>query len=429
MKNLITKMLISIIVTIAVCSAWGGMAYGLTIDVEHFESSNSPRGVALSPDGSQLYVAHWSGDPIYVYSTEDYSLLGEIYVGGLQGGVVVSNDGRYVYATNYYGGYVSRYDTLEINPEIKIDQLGWAEQVRKTPEGDKLIVNFNSRSGLPGSIHSLALIDISGGNFNLINTLSAGRPLDREISAFTEGSTHMYIGGFSNMTEGPTLLKVSLDNPFEIVGITPLTDDGATENRRTAGVVRAGGRLYVGDNYNKKIHVVDEESFVKIHDILLPYSPLNIALHPDRHHLFILYDGILSVMDLPTENIVYSLPGLNPNLNDIEFSVDGTKAYVSHGGGDGGVSFLTIKSLRPEPTVEMVIDKMEIDLEGGKFEIKGYLDTTDFENLVLDPQSRLLLELQTGGNEDIPEFDIVGEDQIQLTTDDDWEELKYESED
>ena len=50
----------------------------------------------------------------------------------------------------------------------------------------------------------------------------------------------------------------------------------------------------------------------------------------------------------------------------------------------------------------------------------------DFENLVFDPQSQLLLELQTGGTEDNPEFGIVGEDQIQLTTDD-GEELEFES--
>lgn len=85
---------------------------------------------------------------------------------------------------------------------------------------------------------------------------------------------------------------------------------------------------------------------------------------------------------------------------------------------------------RPEPTINMFINKIEIHLEDGKFEIKGYLDTSDedFENLVLDPQFRMLLELQTGGTKENPELGIVGEDQIQLITDDDWEELKFESE-
>lgn len=84
---------------------------------------------------------------------------------------------------------------------------------------------------------------------------------------------------------------------------------------------------------------------------------------------------------------------------------------------------------RPQPTLEMVIDKVEVNLKDGKFEIKGTLDVTDpdFANLVLNPQSRMLLELQTGGTATEPEFGIVGEDQVQLTTDDDWEELKFEA--
>lgn len=83
-------------------------------------------------------------------------------------------------------------------------------------------------------------------------------------------------------------------------------------------------------------------------------------------------------------------------------------------------------SIISEQTVEMVIDKMEIKLEkDGKFEIKGRLDITDpdFKNLVVNPQSRLILELQTGGTKDNPEFGIVGEDEIQLKTD--GKELKY----
>ena len=98
---------------------------------------------------------------------------------------------------------------------------------------------------------------------------------------------------------------------------------------------------------------------------------------------------------------------------------------------DGGTAAMLISDLilgRPLPTAEMVIDKVEIDLKDGKFEIKGTLDVTDpdFANLILNPQSRLLLELQTIGTADKPVFGIVGEDQVQLITDDDLEELKFE---
>jgi hypothetical protein len=85
---------------------------------------------------------------------------------------------------------------------------------------------------------------------------------------------------------------------------------------------------------------------------------------------------------------------------------------------DGAYGTGYIVEYSPEPTVEMTIDKIVISLEDGKFKIKGHLDITDpdFENLLLNPQSRLLLELQTGGTEDNPEFGIAGEDKVQLLT-------------
>jgi hypothetical protein len=79
------------------------------------------------------------------------------------------------------------------------------------------------------------------------------------------------------------------------------------------------------------------------------------------------------------------------------------------------------------PNVEMNITKMKVDLKTGKFEIKGYLDISSpyFDNLVFNPQSRLLLELQTDDTESNPIFDIVGEDQVELATDDNWKKLKF----
>ncbi len=81
----------------------------------------------------------------------------------------------------------------------------------------------------------------------------------------------------------------------------------------------------------------------------------------------------------------------------------------------------------PAPTVNMIVKKVEISLIDGKFEIKGFLDITDsdFRNIVLNPDSRLLIELQTGGTEKEPEFGVVSEGNIKLITDDLAEELKF----
>jgi len=57
-------------------------------------------------------------------------------------------------------------------------------------------------------------------------------------------------------------------------------------------------------------------------------------------------------------------------------------------------------------------------MNNGKFMIKGNLDVANsaFDNLMEDPQFRIMLELQSGGTENDPEFGIVSEDQVPLTS-------------
>jgi hypothetical protein len=74
----------------------------------------------------------------------------------------------------------------------------------------------------------------------------------------------------------------------------------------------------------------------------------------------------------------------------------------------------------PPPPMGLVINKVKIPMEDGEIEIEGYFtDMTDptFDNLINDPQIRIRLELQTVVTSTDPEFGIVGEDQVPLTSD------------
>ena len=95
------------------------------------------------------------------------------------GGVAVSDDGQYVYAPTYYGGLVSRYDTLDGNAQTTIPLGPCAEQVRKTPQGDTLIVQYNS---VP------------------LETVEAGYPLRHGTVAYTEDGSFMHRGTNSSVT-------------------------------------------------------------------------------------------------------------------------------------------------------------------------------------------------------------------------------------
>lgn len=70
----------------------------------------------------------------------------------------------------------------------------------------------------------------------------------------------------------------------------------------------------------------------------------------------------------------------------------------------------------PKATVDMSIKEAAISLKDGKMGIKGYLDVGS-QDIVTNPQARIIFELQTGGTADQPEFEVVGEDQFQFATD------------
>ena len=159
----------------------------------------SVRGVALSPDESRLYAAHWqsgtvrTNDLIAVYSTVAYSLVDCLVGGQCVGDIVTSNDGRYVYAPEYYGGYIHRYDTRNGNAKNTIDLGSWARNVWISPDGKRIIVQFNAADGSPSSRHRLALVDISGDRFSAVDFLETGRPIAHGNAAFSDDGRHMYL--------------------------------------------------------------------------------------------------------------------------------------------------------------------------------------------------------------------------------------------
>lgn len=112
---------------------------------------------------------------------------------------------------------------------------------------------------------------------------------------------------------------------------------------------------------------------------------------------------------------IVSVEGIDTGVYDVTLSVTDDEGLE----GIDTVVFCVPRCVaRPEATVEMVIHEGKIGLKDGKMEIKGYIYLSD-SYPVVHPQARILYELQTGGTTEEPEFDIVGEDQFQFTTDGD----------
>jgi len=306
-------------------------------------------GLALSPDEETLYVAHWTdtaSDPIGIYSPASCSLDNQLVIGRCVGDVVVSADGRYVLGTKYYGGEVYRFDMTDTNTPDIIDLGSWANKIWKTPDSNRAIVSYNNASGNPTNHTYLALIDISGGDFSVLDTIDVGRPVPDFSAGFSSDSSLMYVAVGSSTTEGAGVAEVSMaGDQLAITRTSEVLGGAANVIHSLTGVVLVGENLYVADKDDMKIHIVDISTFTKTEEISLPYGPSNIGLHPNGRCLFVLYptEGIVSALELQSNTQIGSVAGLRAGLHDIEFAKDGSKAYVSHYDiVDGGVSVLLL---------------------------------------------------------------------------------------
>jgi DNA-binding beta-propeller fold protein YncE len=72
----------------------------------YFNGTNTPSAIALSPDGTKLYVAPGDDNIVEVWDSATYAQVGRaIYLGlygvpGIPEGIAVSPDGKFVYVAN-----------------------------------------------------------------------------------------------------------------------------------------------------------------------------------------------------------------------------------------------------------------------------------------------------------------------------------------
>ena len=94
--------------TLSVITATDAVTYKLTATIG---IGREPRGVAVSPDGSKLYVTNTGSDDVSVIATATNTVTATILVGHSPKGVAVTPDGSKLYVVNEGSGSVSAIDT------------------------------------------------------------------------------------------------------------------------------------------------------------------------------------------------------------------------------------------------------------------------------------------------------------------------------
>jgi YVTN family beta-propeller protein len=244
---------------------------------------NEPTGMALSPDGTTLYVTcssdQWPSGMVCFVSTASGKIMKSVAVGHSARSPVTGNDGKTLYVCNLFEDNVSVIDVAsatEILPRIKVTREPYAAKI--TPDGATLVVT----NALPDG---KATADMSQTNpiackVSLVNTAT---------KAVT--SVPLPPGAHS-------LFGVCITSDGKYAFVTHLAD-------KTTFPITQIDNGWVRRN---NIAVIDLTNKKRINDVALDPSssrgmgnPWGMAITPDNKFLCVAFAGVntMTMIDLP----------------------------------------------------------------------------------------------------------------------------------
>lgn len=117
-----------------------------------------PDTLAITPDGSTLYVAEFDGTTIWVINTATQQITTTLNTVGFPQGMAVTPDGTELYVCN--AGTVTIIDTAtnELSKTITLGTKTWAQDVVFTPNGSKAYITNLSETPRP-KLRYLSVVD------------------------------------------------------------------------------------------------------------------------------------------------------------------------------------------------------------------------------------------------------------------------------
>jgi YVTN family beta-propeller protein len=105
---------------------------------------SSPNGLAVSPNGTRVYVANRNANSVSVIDTSSNTVVATVNVGSFPVEVALSPNGKRLYVTNFFDNTISVVDTAVNTVVATIDVGSGPQGIAVTPDGGKVYVaNFN----------------------------------------------------------------------------------------------------------------------------------------------------------------------------------------------------------------------------------------------------------------------------------------------
>ncbi len=332
-----------------------------------------PGVIAISSDGSRVYVANLNSDTVSVIETATNAVIATVIdVGPVPIGIAITGDNSKIYVANFGTPsapgktvsvidaatneeidevdvepnpiavliapdnsrvYVANADTItviDVPRDIVINKIfvrgGGPTNIAIAPDGSKVYLASSGRD-------RVSVIDVSVDR--IIATINVGsKP---SSMAITPDGSNLYVTNFSDDTV--SVISTSTNTVIDIVDLECMNDTGAVPcSPLSIAMTPNGAKAYVANFSGNTVSVIDVSTNSVITNITdVGPEPSFIATTPDGTRAYVTNVGndnqtggsTISVIDTSTDTVITTVPvGLRPV--DIAITPDSTKAFVSN---------------------------------------------------------------------------------------------------
>ncbi len=292
-------------------------------------TSQSASGGFIQTSGPFAYVANngnYSGTTVSMIDIPTSLPVTTITVGSAPYGVAVSPNGNQVYVTNFSSNNVSVINTASSSVVATIPvQLG-PFPVAFTPDGaSAYVVNGNS--------DSVSVIDTA--SQTVVATVPVQSGPAGVAMAFTSNGTFAYVTNYSSNT----VSVIAVGSSPTVVQTIPV-GTGPTG----VAVAPNSSLAYVANEGSNSVSVISVATNTVTATIPVGTGPFGAAFTPDSNFAYVwnFYSNTVSVIDTASSNVVATVAGFNGPAG-IAVTADGTSAYVTNFGANN-VSVVTTAS-------------------------------------------------------------------------------------
>ncbi|MHC8329462.1 YncE family protein [Pseudomonas sp. LB1P83] len=215
------------------------------------EVGKGPRGIAVSKDGSRVYVGNYISGDVSVIDTKDRTVIATIKVGEYPQRVALSPDESLAFVTNYGSGSISVVNTQTLKCIRDIDVGVHPCGIVSSPDGKCVYTHVQGRK-------SLAILNTD--TFDVTHAWESQLEC-RDIGISPDGSKLYVTGsGYEGIFPKETLTIID-SQTLEIIKSVKTPQDPWW-----ISVNPNNGNVYVMCQFERKLAVVDAEFQLKVAD-------------------------------------------------------------------------------------------------------------------------------------------------------------------